>query len=177
MNLGQLLYRFRGHDRHLAWNRLVPAPQTLIVSSPAFADGAPIPRRHAGTGVGDDIAPPLAVAGLPPETAELVLILQDPDAPLPRPAVHMIARLPAAPAVAEGMPGILGLGRGSFGSLGYHGPRPVPGHGPHRYVFQLFAVDRTMAVADGTRLGTWLAAMTGHVLARGKLTGTFERKA
>jgi Raf kinase inhibitor-like YbhB/YbcL family protein len=174
MKLGQLLYRFRGHDRYLAWNRLT-APPALIVSSPAFAAGGPIPPRHAGLGVGDNIAPPLTFANLPEGTAELVLILQDPDAPLPRPVVHMIARLPAAPVVAEGLPTILGLGRGSFGSLGYHGPRPLPGHGPHRYVFQLFAMGRSMAAADGKPLGVWLKAMQDNILARGRLTGTFQR--
>jgi hypothetical protein len=58
------------------------------LSSPSFAGGCPIPRRHAGKGVGDDISPALAWSGVPGETAEILLLIDDPDAPLPRPFVH-----------------------------------------------------------------------------------------
>jgi phosphatidylethanolamine-binding protein (PEBP) family uncharacterized protein len=54
------------------------------------------------------------------------------------------------------------------------GPRPIPGHGPHHYRFHVFALDR--AIPDGvTTAKALLAGMAGHVLARGALTGTYER--
>ncbi len=177
MNLGTLLRTLRGHDRYLAWNRLEAAPQTLILTSPAFADGAPMPPRYAGKGVGDNLSPPLAIAGVPEGTAELVLILQDPDAPIPRPVVHLIAHLgPDTSGLGEG--GLnagadLVFGRGSFGYRGYAGPRPIPGHGPHRYIFQLFAC--RIRLGGGSKLPATLAALKGNILARGRLTGTFER--
>jgi phosphatidylethanolamine-binding protein (PEBP) family uncharacterized protein len=55
------------------------------------------------------------------------------------------------------------------------GPRPVRGHGPHRYVFQLFALSRPIAVGERPDRAEVLAAMRGAVIARGKLTGTYER--
>jgi Raf kinase inhibitor-like YbhB/YbcL family protein len=182
--LGRAFRRFRAGDRHLTWNdpRLADAPATIRLTSPAFADGAAIPTRHAGAGVGDDRSPPLAWSEVPAGTAELVLIVEDPDAPLPPPVIHLVARgiAPERRGVAEGAlspqqdPGIA-FGRGSFGRIGYAGPRPVRGHGPHRYIFQIFAVGRRLAFAGEPGLRTLLSAMAGSVLARGKLTGIYER--
>lgn len=177
--LGKLLRPCRGHDSHLAWNRLEAAPETITLGSPAFADGAAIPVRHAGAGVGDNIAPALTIDGVPQHADLLVLILQDPDAPLPRPVVHLIAVLPpATQTLAEGALNAaeaLCLGTGSFGRIGYAGPRPVPGHGPHRYIFQVFAACGGKRPKHGARLNEVLAALKGHVIARGRLTGTYER--
>ena len=54
------------------------------------------------------------------------------------------------------------------------GPRPIPGHGPHHYRFLVLALDQPVPdrVADHAAL---LPAIAGHVLARGVLTGTYER--
>ena len=177
--LGQLLRGLKGHDRHLAWNRLEAAPETLHISSSAFADGAPMPLRHAGDGLGQNVSPPLHIAGVPAGAQDLVLVLEDPDVPLPRPIVHMIARLMvttrdiAEGALNAGQP--IAFGRGSFGRTGYHGPRPIPGHGPHRYIFQLFAVTRPLNMKPTATLTDFIALMSGTVVARGRLTGTFER--
>ncbi len=177
--LGKLLGAFKGHDSHLAWNRSDAAPETLRLTSSAFADGAPMGQRHAGVGAGRNISPPLLIEGVPEGTQDLLLVMEDPDAPLPRPIVHMIVRLPAKThTIAEGglNPGALvAFGRGSFGRIGYHGPRPIAGHGPHRYIFQLFAVSRPLNLGPKAGLADYLAAMKGRVLARGRLTGTFER--
>ncbi|WP_405487159.1 YbhB/YbcL family Raf kinase inhibitor-like protein [Nocardia sp. NBC_00511] len=67
------------------------------------------------------------------------------------------------------------IGTGAFGRRGYAGPRPIPGHGPHRYVFQLFALDRPAGLGPDATLAGVLKAIDGHVLARGKLTGSYER--
>ena len=61
-----------------------------------------------------------------------------------------------------------------MGNRGYAGPRPIPGHGPHHYRFHVFALDQPLADTV-TRAKALLAAMKGHVLARGVLTGTYER--
>lgn len=179
MMLGKLLGRLKGHDRHLAWNLSDPAPETLRLSSPAFDNGTPMPRRHAGTGVGANLSPPLVIEGVPPGTQDLLLVLQDPDVPLPFAVVHMIARLMPSTrhlpegALNDGQP--IAFGKASFGRTGYHGPRPIPGHGPHRYVFQLFAVTRPLNLGPKAPLADYLNVMHGHVVARGRLTGTYER--
>ncbi|MGB2607686.1 MAG: YbhB/YbcL family Raf kinase inhibitor-like protein, partial [Isosphaeraceae bacterium] len=67
---------------------------SVLLKSPAFDSGAVIPKRH--TGDGEDLSPPLAWSGLPPDTRELALIVDDPDAPSPQPWVHwIISKIPA----------------------------------------------------------------------------------
>ena len=61
-----------------------------------------------------------------------------------------------------------------MGHHGYAGPRPIPGHGVHRYRFHVFAIDSPIADSVTTSKAL-LNAMAGHVLARGVLTGTYER--
>ncbi len=182
--LGRLLRSQRGRDRYLAINdpRLAGVPPSLRLASAAFADGAALPSRQAAPGVGENLSPPLTWSGLPEGTAELALVVQDPDAPLPKGIVHCIATgiPPALDGLAEGalapgrLPSTVTLGRGSFGKVGYQGARPILGHGAHRYVFQLFALSRPLAVASPD-LRALLAAMDGHVLARGHLVGTYQR--
>jgi Raf kinase inhibitor-like YbhB/YbcL family protein len=179
--IGRVLRPIRAGQKHLASNcsafRDVPA--TLAFSSPSFEPDGPIPKRYAGRGVGDNISPAFKWSGIPEGTGQLVLIVEDPDAPLPRPVVHVLALLP------HGLRGLdegalnkaetITLGRNSLRSNDYAGPRPVPGHGPHTYAFQLFAIDRGLTLRSSfTRRGL-LAAMTGAVLARGRLDGTYER--
>jgi phosphatidylethanolamine-binding protein (PEBP) family uncharacterized protein len=68
-----------------------------------------------------------------------------------------------------------GTGRGSFGREGYAGPRPIPGHGPHAYVFQLFALGSTLSLPTDASADAILQAMRGRVVGRGRLTGYYER--
>jgi Raf kinase inhibitor-like YbhB/YbcL family protein len=179
MMLGKLLKGLKGRDRHLAWNRTEPTAATLILTSSAFADGGPIGLRHAAIAGGRNLSPPLAIQGVPDAAQDLLLVLEDPDVPLPRPVVHMIVRLPPKThSLAEGALNLgesVDFGCGSFGRRGYHGPRPFPGHGPHRYVFELFAVSRALNLGPKARLADYLEVMHGHLMARGRLTGTFER--
>jgi Raf kinase inhibitor-like YbhB/YbcL family protein len=155
------------------------APSTIAVTSPAFADGGPIPRRHAGKGVGDDVSPEVRWQGVPPGTAALVILVDDVDVPLRSPLIHSVAIL---------APDADGLGEGEFrtgaegvqvvptmlSKDGYSGPRPIPGHGAHRYRIHVLALDRRVP-EDAASVKAVLAAASGHVLARGTLTGTYER--
>ncbi|TIT75433.1 MAG: YbhB/YbcL family Raf kinase inhibitor-like protein, partial [Mesorhizobium sp.] len=51
----------------------------LTLTSPAFADGDPIPERFARDG--ENVSPPLKWSGIPDGTRSLVLVVDDPDAP------------------------------------------------------------------------------------------------
>jgi Raf kinase inhibitor-like YbhB/YbcL family protein len=179
--LGRLLRNRRAGEPKLAWNQPgLDAPDTITLRSAAFGEGSEMPDSAAGEGVGSNISPPLAWHGLPDQVAELVLIVEDPDAPLPRPVVHLaLAGIPPElRGFAEGdlnAGGPYGSGRGSFNRTGYAGPRPVPGHGVHRYVFQLYALSRPLGLPPGAKPNSIVAAMNGAVLARGRLDGTYER--
>jgi Raf kinase inhibitor-like YbhB/YbcL family protein len=183
--IGHWLRWIRAGDHHLACNdpRINAASARILLTSPAFDDGAAIPARHAGLGLGENLSPPLEWSGVPAWTSELVLVMQDPDAPLPRPSVHLIAtRIPAeCRAVGEGhlAPSAthkIAFGCGSFGRIGYSGPRPIRGHGPHRYVFQIFALAGRLRVPPLADLCVTKTAMKGFVLAYGILSGVYDHQ-
>ncbi|WAC93206.1 YbhB/YbcL family Raf kinase inhibitor-like protein [Mycobacterium sp. Aquia_213] len=178
--LGRLLRGVRaGAQRGPLSGADFDAPESITVTSAAFADGAAMPSSSAGKGVGDNTSPHLRWEGVPPQTRQTVLIIDDVDVPLPRPLLHTVAVIEptvdhvAAGALRPSTPGIRFI-RADLGHRGYAGPRPIPGHGPHRYRFHVFAID-TPVPEDVATAKALLAAMAGHVLARGTLTGTYER--
>jgi Raf kinase inhibitor-like YbhB/YbcL family protein len=183
-SLGRLLRGVHAGETHLVWNQAATARArvSITLTTDAFPAGGTIPARYAGRGVGDNISPALRWSNPPAGTAEWVLIMQDPDAPLPRPFVHLIAYDISAE-VTDLQEGALSahssrarVGRNTFGGSGYAGPRALPGHGPHRYVFQLFALDRCLGFTEPPSLKTLLKAMQGSVVARARLDGFFEQK-
>jgi Raf kinase inhibitor-like YbhB/YbcL family protein len=181
--IGRILRGVRAGERHSASNHaaLLGVPEAISLKSEWFLNGKQMPLRSAGIGVGENISPPLSWSDIPPGTVELAIIMEDPDAPLPRPFVHMIAyRIsPDKSGVAEGAlaheaTGVV-FGRSTAGAQGYMGPRPVPGHGPHRYIFQMLALSRCTAFSSAPKLKAFLNGISGTVIGRGTLVGTYER--
>ena len=146
----------------------------LTVSSPAFSAGSAIPAKYAADN--GNVSPPLQWSGAPGATAEYVLIVEDPDAPMPKPFVHWIAfRIPpGAAALPEdaGNTALVAQGVNGTGNTGYFGPKPPPGK-PHRYFFQLFALNAPLGARDGADRDTVVEAMRGKVVGAGSLIGTF----
>ncbi len=154
----------------------------LTVSSLAFVDHAPIPARYTADGAG--LSPPLQWIGVPPDAASLALIVEDADAPTPQPLVHaIVVDLEGADGVlAEGaLPSDdnegsgLHVGRNSYLQAAWLPPDPPPGHGVHRYAFQLFALTAGAAFDGTPGRDAVLAAIKEHGLASGCLIGTYER--
>jgi hypothetical protein len=151
--------------------------ESLEVSSAAFQQGERIPVVH--TCDGDNVSPPLGWSAPPDGTLSLTVIMDDPDA---RGWVHWVLfDLPAdTRALAEGIPpdaptpagGIHGSGNSG---AGYFGPCPPEHRGPHRYSFRVYALDSPLGLPSGSSKAEVGAAMQGHVLAMGELTGTYER--
>ncbi|WP_442915066.1 YbhB/YbcL family Raf kinase inhibitor-like protein [Leifsonia sp. Root112D2] len=109
------------------------------------------------TGAGDRaLSPDLAWTTPPIGTAELVLIVQDPDVPIGKAATHALTRGidPALHCIPEGgltQPSSIGglkPGTGALGHRGWAGPMPVRSHGQHSYVFQLFALNYPLELPD-----------------------------
>ena len=159
----------------------------LQLRSPAFSPEERIPRRHARPPEGLDVSPALTWSPVPPNARELVLIVDDPDAPQKEPWVHWVLyRIPStARGLPEGMPkderpgnpeGTL-QGRNSWDTIGYGGPLPPVGHGTHEYRFRLYALDEPLShhVEPGATKEELLAELDGHVVAEGELVGTYER--
>lgn len=168
----------------LAWDELcaggVPA---LRVESSAFKEGQPIPASHAGVGVGEDASPPLKFGEVPAGTKSLLIVMEDPDAPEPKPFVHWVL-FNVPPDLKELRTGVPAHGRvreidalqgsNSRGNVGYFGPKPPAGDPPHHYHFQVFALSEKLAVAPHATRAQVLAAAQGKVLAAGRLMGTFQ---
>ncbi|HEY3506139.1 MAG TPA: YbhB/YbcL family Raf kinase inhibitor-like protein [Actinocatenispora sp.] len=183
--VGKLLRNRRAGQAGLAWNRPnLAGPATITLTSPDFAHEADIPTVHAGKRVGGrDLSPALAWTGVPDGTAQLLFVLEDPDVPISTPAVHTVALL--APARTDLAQGALDSGTPADGvrllrsmiGRGYHGPGPIKGHGPHRYVFQLFALAAPVTVAAPVEAAKprQVLAAAGGVLARARLDGFYER--
>jgi len=155
----------------------------LEVRSLAFVDHAPIPAQYTADGAG--VSPPLQWIGVPTGAASLVLIVEDADAPTPQPLVHaIVAELPAEDgalaesAIASGdQPGAgYKTGRNSYLQASWLPPDPPPGHGVHRYAFQLFALDASATpFSDTPGREEVLEALRDHAIASGCLIGTYER--
>ena len=152
---------------------------SLIVTSAAFADGEPIPGVN--TCDGEDESPTLTWRGVPREAKSLAIITDDPDAP-DGPFVHWVvyAIPPNVQGVRERMPRVDELPNGArhgvndFGWLEYRGPCPPTGE-THRYFFKVYALDVEVSLEPGATKEELLAAMEGHVMAEGQLTGTYQR--
>ena len=154
----------------------------ITVASLAFVDHAPIPERYTADGAG--VSPPLQWSGVPASAASLLLIVEDADAPTPLPLVHaIVVELPAGEgALAEGAlesadhDGTgLKTGRNSYLQTQWLPPDPPPGHGVHRYAFQVFALAVGAEFGDAPGREAVLEAIRDHGLASGCLIGTYER--
>jgi phosphatidylethanolamine-binding protein (PEBP) family uncharacterized protein len=104
--------------------------------------------------------------------------------PFPQPAVHAltagidpaIRRLPENAISADSAVPDVTQGKAILGLRGWVGPTPIPSHGAHAYVFQMFALDRRLELPDGFSLKQALAAMSGRVIGRARLDGSYEVK-
>ncbi|WP_369664340.1 YbhB/YbcL family Raf kinase inhibitor-like protein [Variovorax sp. V116] len=156
---------------------------SIALSSVAFADHAPLPSRYTADGEG--LSPPLQWTGLPAGTESLVLVVEDADSPTPNPLVHAIVvglqpaegKLDEAAIPSRDNAGAAGLrvGRNSGLQAAWLPPDPPPGHGAHRYAFQLFALDDTPAFSTAPGRDEVFDALREHALASGLLIGTCER--
>jgi hypothetical protein len=145
----------------------------FTLTSDAFENGQEIPRRY--TCEGDDRSPPLSWSELPAGARSLALIVDDPDAPGGT-FTHWLAWAidPASGGLGEGEAAPK-EGRNDFGTVGYRGPCPPPGHGPHRYFFRLHALGADLELEGGAGKRDLERALEGHVLGSAELIGHYER--
>jgi Raf kinase inhibitor-like YbhB/YbcL family protein len=158
---------------------------TLQVSSLAFADHAAIPLRYTADGEG--ISPPVQWTGVPQGVEQVVLVVEDADAPTSDPLVHaiLVDLPPEDGSLAEGAMTSAGPdgtdvheGRNSYLRAAWLPPDPPPGHGEHRYVFQVFALSPG-GQPFGAKPGRndVLEAIRERGIASGMRDGTYARPA
>ena len=178
----------------LAWQRCgmtndpnwrLPEVPTFRLTSPDFGEGDTLPlwarSGIAGAG-GEDRSPVLHWEGAPEGTRSFALTVYDPDAPTGSGWWHWavynlpatISSLPAdagnpdadlLPPAAVTLNNELRLER-------FLGAAPPAGHGEHRYVFTLSALDISeLAIPAGSTPAILGFNVTSHILARAQLTG------
>jgi Raf kinase inhibitor-like YbhB/YbcL family protein len=152
-----------------------PETQTsgkLTVTSPAFKDGAAIPQKYSA--FGQSVSPPLSWS-VAPAAKSYAILVDDPDGPGPEPVSHWAAwNIPPNTTMApEGSKSGV-QGTNSHKTSGYTGPHPPAADPAHHYHFQVLALDRMIDVPAGAMRDQVLAAVKGHVVAKGELVGAFQ---
>ena len=166
---------------------LLPAVGSFTVTSADVTDGEQLPLSAVhGSAGGENRSPQLSWSGAPDGTKSYVVTCFDPDAPVPGGFWHWVA-FDIPPSVNElaagagaqdgsGLPAGATQIRNDAGLPGYVGAGPPPGHGPHRYVFAVHALDPAPLGPGADATAAFVGFnMFGHVLARGVLVPTFER--
>ena len=182
--VGRALHSVRAgaEDLAIADTELTGVNASIEVSSPAFAYNDMIPSRFTADGEG--MSPPLEWRCVPTDSQAIVLLVEDADSPTPQPLVHAIVwDLPGADgSLPEGaLPTHRGaadtdaMGKNSYFAPTYLPPDPPPGHGAHRYVFQLFALDYAPRFDRPPGRSELLEHIRDHVIAKGLLIGRYER--
>ncbi len=144
----------------------------MKLTSSAFADQGKIPSLY--TCDGRNTSPPLTISEVPREALSLVLLMEDPDAPVGIfdhwLVYDILAKDMEIPENAEPK----GThGKGSANNLTYMGPCPPSGN--HRYLFTVYALDTKLSLPQGATKIEVVNAMNGHVLEQAQLVGTYER--
>ncbi|MFC4005436.1 YbhB/YbcL family Raf kinase inhibitor-like protein [Prauserella oleivorans] len=168
----------------------LPEVPAFLLRSNDVSDGETLAKPQLsgmmGAG-GEDRSPHLAWSGFPAETKSFAVTCFDPDAPTGSGFWHWaVFNIPASvtelPAGA-GDPGGANLPEGAkmlAGDAGvkqYIGAAPPPGHGPHRYIFAVHALDvESFDIPEDARPAFLGFNMFGHTLARGVLTAIYENK-
>jgi Raf kinase inhibitor-like YbhB/YbcL family protein len=184
--VGRVLHHQRAGLDEIAFHLIrakLPAGAAMIdVHSPAFDDGASIPLQYTADGAG--ISPPLQWTDVPPQAAALVLLVEDADAPTSHPLVHAIVvdlpphngGLPEGALDSAHHAGIhVNAGRNSWLKANWLPPDPPPGHGVHRYAFQLFALSAGPAFPKAPGRELVLDTLRERTIASGYLIGTYQR--
>lgn len=149
-------------------------PSSFQLTSPAFNDNEKIPVKY--TCKGENINPPLKINNAPAQTQSLAIIMHDPDAPGADFLHWTIWNISPETTIIEedSTPQGALLGKTDFGHPHYGGP--CPPSGTHRYVFDLYALNKRLDLAVGSSREDLLKAMQDHVVAQTTLTGLATAK-
>lgn len=145
----------------------------LKISISAFAYGEKIPEKYSCKGL--DISPSIKISGIPVGTESLVLIVEDPDAPVGLWIHWLLWNIPLTGEIAEGtVPEGAVQGLNSWGRNDYGGP--CPPSGTHRYFFRLYALDVSLHLEAASSKAEVEEVMEGHVLGQAEWMGLFSKE-
>jgi Raf kinase inhibitor-like YbhB/YbcL family protein len=151
----------------------------FTLTSTAFADKQPIPKKH--TCDGTDVSPALKWGGAPAGAKAFAIIVDDPDAPGGT-FIHWLAYdlEPTLTGLSEGLAKTAMIsnvgkqGLTGFGKVGYYGPCPPSGK-VHNYKFMLHALSQKLGLMAGATAAQVQAAVAKYSIGQVTLTGTYKR--
>ncbi len=149
--------------------------KNMIISSSIFQNNGEIPKKY--TCEGEGINPPLEFSGIPSEAKSLVLIMDDPDAPMSDGFVHWVVfnMNPTISGIAENMKPESGTeGTGSSGKQGY--VSPCPPSGTHHYHFKLYALNDALDLNSSVGRNEIEKAMEGKIVGQAELIGLYQKQ-
>jgi Raf kinase inhibitor-like YbhB/YbcL family protein len=181
--IGHALEHQRAGIEKILFNAQPPGAQLSLIeiTSPAFAPDSQLPQRYTADGAG--VSPPLRWRNIPADAVALALIVEDADSPTPEPLVHAIVvdidprELGLVEGIFSGPPDASPekLGLNSYLMHGWLPPDPPPGHGLHRYAFQVFALAAGEPLSKSPGRREVSAAIRERAIAKGCLIGTYRR--
>jgi Raf kinase inhibitor-like YbhB/YbcL family protein len=160
------------------------------VKSPDISEGKTIGSKHIYNSsgcTGENVSPALEWSDPPAGTKSFAVLVHDPDAPtggagfwhwlvVDIPASARSLPQGAGDAAGKSLPAGARQLETDFGDIGYGGPCPPKGHGPHRYVFTVYALDvDKLDVPAHARTAVVGFTVNHHTLAKASLTALFER--
>lgn len=147
----------------------------VTITSPDFSDGGRIPARF--TADGENVSPALVLEHVPADARSLVLIVDDPDAPVGTWNHWLVWNIPpdTRSIPANSVPPHAVQGTNDFGMRNYGGPAPPSGE--HRYFFRLYALRvASLPLAPGAKRKALDAALAGKTVGEATLMGRYSRK-
>jgi len=151
----------------------LPKQKNMKITSSAFENNGYIPKKY--TCQGEDVNPPLDFADIPKEAKSLVLIVDDPDAPMGTWTHWTIWNMePDLRKIEENsIPENSVSGMNSSGKNGYQGP--CPPSGTHRYFFKIYALDGNISLKSSASKADVEKAISGHIVDYGELVGLYKK--
>ena len=149
-----------------------PAAPPLEVTSTAFKANGAIPTEYTCEGTGT--SPPLTWSRAPAAAKSIAILVDDPDAPSGTFTHWLVTGIPPTTTSLDKseLPAGAMASKNSKGAMGY--AAPCPPSGLHRYRFDVFALD--IAAPKATSRADFLADINGHIVAKGELVGTVQKR-
>jgi hypothetical protein len=146
----------------------------MEIKSNAFENNGNIPVKYSCRG--DAINPQLSFLNVPENAKSLVLIVDDPDAPMGTFTHWVLFNIdPKITEIKENSVPTGSLsGLNSANGIKFVGP--CPPSGTHRYFFKLFALSSALSLASGVGVSEVEKALKNHVIEEAELIGLYQKK-
>lgn len=170
---GGLYFFFFQRSKNESFQLKLLKESNMKITSSAFENNGLVPKKY--TCDGENINPPLEISDVPENAQSLVLIIDDPDAPMGTWTHWTVWSIdPKTTEITENnVPAGAVEGVTDFGRPGYGGP--CPPSGTHRYFFKIYALDTRLNLTSGDDKRKLENAIQGHILTQAEIVGLYGR--